>query len=520
MQRRNFLKNTAISSLGIQMSLGNIPVWAMAENRFSPLADEDDRVLVVVQMFGGNDALNTIIPADDDKYYAFRSSIGLKKADTFRLGNTRSYMNPALLTGVKQGLFGLYEEGKLAVIQGVGYPKPNLSHFRSTDIWLSATMPVNDSQILDSGWVGRMLKEKNTKITNDHPACMNIGNSTSLLFHSGTDDMAIAVENPTDFFERGKDILSGESVDSQATEYADEKNYLIDLSIKTNKFSSIVKTAFDTGKNSANFKESDKLSQQLKLVSRLISGGLKTKMYLVSIDGFDTHADQGSDYGKHKSLLSSVSEAISSFMEDLKLQNLSKNVIGMTVSEFGRRPEQNNSNGTDHGAAGVMFMFGDAVNGKVYGNPFSFDKLDSNKDFIHQFDYRQVYDELMIKWFNTGENTAQSILSGRFPLVEGGLLFGEKQKPLANEPTFNHESKLFPTPTSDGLVNIKFRLNKPSEVSVNEITSDGRSRQIMPFINLPAGEHDIPLLISVPKGIYFAQLIINGKAQNIKGMKI
>jgi uncharacterized protein (DUF1501 family) len=350
---------------------------------------------------------------------------------------------------------------------------------------------------------------------------MNIGTSTSLLFHSGVEDKAISVEDPNNFYESGKDILSGEEIEAENSEYIDEKNYFIDLGIKTNKYSAVVKKAFDSGKNSTNYTESEKLSQQLKLVAKLISGGLKTKMYLVSIDGFDTHAEQGGTYGKHASLLKSVSEAVSSFMYDLKTQNLSKNVIGMTVSEFGRRPEQNNSNGTDHGAAGVMFMFGDAVNGKVYGNPLSFKNLDANKDFVYQFDYRQVYDELMVKWLNTSGATAGSILAGRFPEIEKGLLFGAKQTAvLSNEPKIIFESAIYPNPTTDGQVNLKFILAKPSEVTANEVVADGRSRQLMPIINLPAGRHDIPLFIQSQKGIFFVQLIINGQMVSLKGVKV
>ncbi len=521
MQRRNFIRTSAVAGLGIKMQLGNMPVWAMAKNKYSSLAEEEDRVLVIVQMFGGNDALNTIIPADDSQYYRNRNTIAIPKSETFKLGNTNSYMNPALRKGVKDGLYGLFNEGNLAVIQGVGYPKPNLSHFRSTDIWLSGTMPVNDSQLLDSGWIGRVLDVNKSSALADHPPCMNIGTSTSLLFLSGVEDMAISVEDPNNFYESGKDILSGEEIEPENSEYIDEKNYFIELSIKTNKYSAVVKKAFDAGKNSTNYTESEKLSQQLKLVAKLISGGLKTKMYLVSIDGFDTHAEQGGTYGKHANLLKSVSEAVSSFMYDLKSQNLSKNVIGMTVSEFGRRPEQNNSNGTDHGAAGVMFMFGDAVNGKVYGNPLSFKNLDTNKDFIYQFDYRQVYDELMVKWLNTSGTTAGSILAGRFPEIEKGLLFGEKQSTvLANEPKIVFESAIYPNPTTDGQVNLKFTLTKPSEVTANEVIADGRGRQLMPIINLPAGKHDIPLFIQSPKGVFFVKLIINGQMVSLKGVKV
>ena len=142
MQRRTLLQ---YAGLAAGFTLGKIPVWASAKNQFSALAEENDNILVIVQMFGGNDGLNTVIPADDDRYYSkYRPKLNIPKNTLLKLKDG-TYMNPALKTGLNNGLYGLFGEGKLAVIQGIGYPNNSLSHFRSTDIWLSATMPINDS---------------------------------------------------------------------------------------------------------------------------------------------------------------------------------------------------------------------------------------------------------------------------------------------------------------------------------------------------------------------------------------
>ncbi len=519
MQRRNFLKTSTLAGLGTQMTLGGMPVWANSEMPFGGLAEEDDRILVIVQMFGGNDALNTVIPADDDKYYStFRKTLNIPRANTFRLGDSKSYLHPSLASGTNGGLNKLFKDGKLAVIQGVGYPKPNLSHFRSTDIWLSATMPVNDSQLLDSGWLGRMVKMDIGNTVPDYPPAMTIGRSTSLLFSAGSSDMAIAVENPKDFYDSAKGILSGDIMVENAVDYDFEKNFLIELADKTSKYSTLVNHHFGQGTNQTDYTESDKLQQQLKLVARLISGGLKTKMYLVSIDGFDTHADQGMMDGKHAYLLKSVSEGIANFMEDLRKQNLGKKVIGMTVSEFGRRPEQNESNGTDHGAAGVMFMFGDNVAGGLYGKAFDFSNLDKNRDFIYQYDYRSVYDEVIRKWYGKSEAVTQTLLNGRFPEIEKGLLF--RQRILNNEPQkAKIEVSIGPNPAIGGICELKFELKAPSLLTASQADMFGRTVPIIPGVPLPAGKHKIPLRISGPSGNYIINLQTKEFSQSLKVIK-
>jgi uncharacterized protein (DUF1501 family) len=515
MQRRKLLQ---YAGLATGLSLGRIPVWASAKNQFSALAEENDNILVVIQMLGGNDGLNTIIPADDDRYYSkYRPKLGIPKTKLLKLRDG-TYMNPVLQSGLNNGLYGLFNEGKLAVIQGIGYPNNSLSHFRSTDIWLSATMPVNDAQHLETGWLGRFSEKLNGDTLPLHPTCMNIGNATSLLFQGTKGDLSIAVENPNDFYERGKDILSGDTMLSDNSAFAAERNFLLDLSVQSNKYSAVIKKAFDAGKNTANY-EADALSKELQLVARLISGGLKTKVYLVSIDGFDTHANQGADDGKHASLLKQISNSVAAFMADLKSQKISEKVVGMTVSEFGRRPEENASLGSDHGAASVMFMFGDAVNGKIYGQNLSFDKLDSNKDFLYQFDYRRVYDELMVKWFKTETAVAKEILGNRFDVIENGI-FSNRQV-LSNEPQSSlNQSIAYPNPTADGFFNLQINLTKPSEITIQVTDIQGLIIvQNLPN-RLPAGVHHLPMHTGENKGLYLVDIQTNEKREVLKVMKI
>ncbi|MGL4629734.1 MAG: DUF1501 domain-containing protein, partial [Leadbetterella sp.] len=247
-------------------------------------------------------------------------------------------------------------------------------------------------------------------------------------------------------------------------------NFFMDVSIQSNKYSKVIKSAFDAGKNASEYASKDKLADEMKLVAKLISGGLKTKMYLVSLDGFDTHANQGSSQGKHAELLASVSKAVGSFMADMKAQNLSKNIIGLTVTEFGRRPEENASFGTDHGAAGTLFMFGDKVNGKAFGKAPNFNALNTNKDLVYQYDYRSVYDEILSQWFGVSDADVKNILKSRFAKIEEGLLAQKKILSTPNELA----TKIYPNPSLDGKVSIEFNLKQAETVTISIFDLGGR----------------------------------------------
>jgi uncharacterized protein (DUF1501 family) len=498
MQRRNFLK---YAGLGAGFSLGKIPVYASSAMDLSTVPD--DTVLVVIQMFGGNDALNTVIPADNDLYYnKYRKTLHIPKTKAIKLGNTNTYLHPALARGEKQGFKGLWDSGKLAIIQGVGYPNPNLSHFRSTDIWLSGQNPVSDAQRLESGWLARYFDGGGKVADTSHPACINIGNSSSLLFQAENQNIGLSLNDPKAFYESGRDILSGEPMATDGSDYSGERNFLLNLASKSNIYSTVVKRAFDNGVNYGTYPDDtkNKLSGELKLISRLIGGGLKTKVYLASIDGFDTHAYQGTTDGKHNSLLGQISEAVDSFMTDLKLQNISKKVVGMTVSEFGRRPNQNESYGCDHGAAGAMFVFGDAVNGNIYGNNFGFDKLDKNQDFIHTIDYRSVYDEILSKWFGSDNSTVNGILGKRYDQVGKGLFSKASYVVLGNEPTF--KTSIGPNPTVNGWVELTVKTTANEKLTINQTDISGRTVELLPGLTLPAGVHKIPVQLMGQKGMY------------------
>ena len=347
MKRRTFLKTSAAAAAGTQL-LGGVPMRAFnAPELMDTLDGDDDKVLIVVQMFGGNDGLNTIIPADDDEYYNIRPTIGVPK-EMAANALSRVYMHPSLDAPGTYNMKQMLEDGRLAVINGIGYENPNLSHFRSTDIWLSGFNPQQDGKRLIDGWLGRYWSEKIQGFPETlpaHPTAVQIGGTLSMLLQSPKGDVGIALTDPEKFFELGQGLSPDLDPMSEDTRYGREFNFIRLVAEQSDQYSSVVKDAFDAGTNTVTYDDKNGFHRQMQLVSRLISGGLKSKVFLVYLGGFDTHVQQQNDdlTGLHPYLLESLSSAVGLFQQDALQQGFADRVVGMTVSEFGRRPYENGS---------------------------------------------------------------------------------------------------------------------------------------------------------------------------------
>ncbi|MBS1536695.1 MAG: DUF1501 domain-containing protein [Bacteroidetes bacterium] len=415
MKRRSFLKKSATAGLALSALptlIGSVSVQALANapvlNVLQQLAGGDDRIMVLVQLQGGNDGLNTVIPIEDPLYFDARPSIQIAKSKALTLNNTTG-LHPAM-TGFKQ----LYDAGQLAVIQGVTYPNPDRSHFRGTDIWLTAT----DYNVFKStGWVGRYLESflpanYPASIPTD-PLAIQIGSSLSLTFQGTPGALGITFRDPDEFYKLvGKSTVIGGGSTSSGTPADNELEFIRTVQNAAEAYSQVIKKAGDSGNNSATYPNSD-LAEKLKVVARLISGGLKTKFYLVSIGGYDTHISQGNETGTHSALLSQLSGAITAFMDDIQKLGYADKVAGMTFSEFGRRVKENGSKGTDHGTAAPMFVFGaKALGGKIIGSNPQLDSanLDERGDIKMQHDYREVYASALAQWFGTPTNQVEEIM--------------------------------------------------------------------------------------------------------------
>ncbi len=495
MKRRRFLQLSGGIAAGAAAThwIGKIPLYASSPfHKLTRAALELDTTLVVIQLFGGNDGLNTVIPAEDPRYYELRPNLAVPKEEAVRFGSSDVFLHPALVNGVyKNGLYRLIDNGWLAVVQGIGYDHPNLSHFRSTDIWLSGINSSDPNVRLNSGWLGRFFTHIYPDfplLLPEHPLCIQIGGTPSLLFRSPKGDVAITLTDPETFLNSGNLSPDTEPLDDTSL-YAQEYNYILSVAQEANQYATVIQQAFDNGRNVVEYDGG--FPQQLRLVARLISGGLKTKVYLVYLSSFDTHVQQQDEpsSGAHPALLRALSTGISQFMDDLVQQGIADNVIGMTISEFGRRPYENNSRGTDHGAASVQFVFGTNVRGGVYGNNPDLEHLNENGDLVYQYDYRRVYAEILQTWFGGTPQDVEAVLQ-------------EQILPLSilNPPTsLRHDTTLSVVDTfsiqpqpSTGNFTIHLRLRHPASVELSLYSLLGKRLRTIFHGFLSAGIHRFP----------------------------
>ena len=346
MKRRSFIKTSSILSTPLVM--GGISVAPIVQNTLSSLLNQDsDRVLVLIQLNGGNDGLNTIIPIDQyDNLVAVRPQVVIPENRIISATDKVGF-HPNM-----SAMKTMYDEGLLSIIQSVGYPNQNRSHFRSTDIWHTGS---DADKFLNTGWLGRYLDAFNANYPADFPneTCpdpfaLTIGSSVSETCQGLAGNFSLALIDPENLSQLNTPINN----DLAEGCYSSKLSFLTKTIEQTNAYGSVIQKASDLGSNASTlYDERDSLAQKLKLVAKLIKGGLRTKIYVVSLGGFDTHAEQVVDgdttRGIHAELLKSLSDGIFAFQEDLKALGLLERVAGMTYSEFGRRIRSNFSNGTD-----------------------------------------------------------------------------------------------------------------------------------------------------------------------------
>ena len=409
MERRKFIKLSAAAS-----AIGLTPFQLQAALKsylpFEGCPDISNRKLVLINLAGANDGLNTIIPINQyDTYSNLRPTIKVPNSglnsyitlDATLPENQQIGLNPAL-TSFKT----IYDKSWLRIMQSVGYPSQNKSHFKSTDLYLTG----NDGNSLlngvDSGWMGRFMELYYANLVIEtFPLAVEIGSSkTSLGFH-GEDQHGLALnitgQDPAGFYTVLNGLGGVPPTNFPNSDYGKELEFIKNTDALSNQYAQSISSAFNAGQNDASYPDTD-ISNQLKTVARLISGDLQSKIYMVRLGGFDTHNAQvqasGSILGKHYDLLTQLSQAIESFMNDLKSQNIAEDVVGLTFSEFGRKAGENGSLGTDHGEIAPMFIFGEPVAGGVTGtNPNLTEATSSNNYQIQtvQYDYRQTFATLL-----------------------------------------------------------------------------------------------------------------------------
>lgn len=401
LSRRDFMKHASVySALGIvapQFLTHTVEAAAQSIQGF-----DSDRVLVVVQLGGGNDGLNTLVPHTDDNYYRARPNIGLKEKDLLKINDDLGFNKS--LVGMKE----LYDRGELGVIQGIGYPNPDRSHFRSMEIWHTAS----DSDEYESkGWIGRYFDHECSGTARPQVG-VAIGKERPQAFE-GDRGFGVAFEDPTKYGWRegdGRDTesnfkhLNSPEISAAQNENLDFLRHVTSNAILSSKE---VNEAADKAKRNMEPNRGRPVNQTLANVAALIKHDLATRIYYVSASGFDTHANQ---IGQHTNLLSGVGDSLLEFQNQLRRDGTADRVTTMVFSEFGRRVKENKSGGTDHGTAAPMFLMGSHVKGGLHGRTPSLTDLDEG-DLKYTTDFRGVYANVLEDWFKTN---SKDVLGKRF----------------------------------------------------------------------------------------------------------
>lgn len=377
MKRREFIKNTSLAS-----SLFMVPGFVKAFDEALSTKYGHKR-LVIIQLAGGNDGLNTIVPFRNDLYYKNRPNLAISKNEVLKL-NDELGLHQSL-----KPLKNIYDNGYLSIINNVGYPNPDRSHFRSTDIWQTAS---SSHEYLQSGWIGRYLDEHNKNSYN----AIEVNESLSLIM-KGENTNAIATTDAQRLFRTSQAPFFKQVLKNQSNEHLSEHNlgYLYKTLISAE---SSAKYIHETSKTYSTTQEypNTNFAKQLKTIGQFINSGLSTNVYFSSLGGFDTHAYQANT---QKRLLNQYAEAITALVNDLKSKDTFKDTLILTFSEFGRRVKQNAANGTDHGAANNVFVIGENLKKPgLYNRLASLEDLDKNGDLKFEIDFRSIYATVLKKW--------------------------------------------------------------------------------------------------------------------------
>ncbi len=527
MKRRDFFRRTVPYTL-LPSLMNGFSFRAFAG---SPLmqaltsATLNDHVLVLIQLNGGNDGLNTVIPIDQYVNLAVaRQNILIPDTSALSLnGYAATALHPSM-TGMQQ----LFNNGKVNIIQSVGYPSPNFSHFRSTDIWLTGS---DANQVLATGWGGRYLGYEYPNFptgypntTMPDPLSIQIGSTVSLALQGPNSSMGMAISDPTNFY----NLINGVQDPAPNTNAGKELTYIRQVAQLSNQYSTVITAAAaNITQQSSMYPTagSNSLADQLKIVARLIAGGLKTKIYMVNLGGFDTHSSQvvsGSpETGTHAVLLGKLSEAITAFMDDVSFLNIEDRVLGMTFSEFGRRIKSNSSDGTDHGAAAPLFVFGKDVQSGIIGSNPVIDPVVANSDNLPmQYDFRSVYASVLQDWFCVPNGDLSSILLQNFqtlPIVQNSACSPTNLHDLNANAGINLISN-YPNPFTTSTY-ITFT-TAGGHALVQVFDNEGRILKTLADGEYPTGTHKVWFENeNFAPGLYYARLQ-NGSIQQVRNMVI
>ena len=502
--RRDFLVRAGLGSaaLGLGTVVGSARAYAMGGG---PLlarlaATETDRVLVLVQLKGGNDGLNTVVPVENDLYYNARPGIGIAASAAIGLGNGFG-MHPALAP-----LSGMWSAGQMAVVHAVGYPDPSLSHFVGTDTWTTG-----GAQAPAGGWGGRALRTEHPDFETDLPAtppAVQIGSQNPLLFQSGDSDLSMKLPSAATI----EQIAAGgglyDPADVPDTPGGEELAYARAVANASNRYIGTVQTAAAAGTNTADY-PGGTFGNNLAAVARLVKGGLGSRIYVVQLGSFDTHSDQTA---RHQALLAQLGQAVAAFYADLGPD--ASRVLTMTFSEFGRRVAQNGSAGTDHGTAAPLFAFGPAVTGGFFGTAPDLADLDRTGNLRHSTDFRSAYADALGPWFGLDAATVSAVLGGDYAPV--GFAAGTPVSTTAPAARALRLGAPRPNPVRRR-ARVPYTLPAAGPVRLAAYDALGRLVAVLDEGERAVGEHTAAFdARGLPAGVYVLRLEAPGAAQSVR----
>ncbi len=454
MKRRDFIKSTvALSAIG-----SCLPTYLLGSNRrfnFRNSNINSDKIVVFVKMNGGNDGFNTLIPHQNYSYYDLRPTIAISAEESHPITDTLGF-HPALNNWQE-----LYNEQKMAIIQGVGYQNGNLSHFRSSDIWDTGS---NEDIELTTGWIGRLLETEYPDFPNnspEHPLAIQYNSANLLEFKTADSNTGLYIYDP----EIMESIITGNYIDDINQNIPDtfgggELAFIKELDYMAFNYCQILSDSAQNAPNTIFSYPTTNIGNQFKITSKLITGGLSTPFYRLYQNGYDTHIDQLS---RHEQLLSELSSALNVFINEMETLGLLDRILIITTSEFGRRVYENGSGGTDHGTSAPLFIFGSKINSGIYGIDPDFNQLDENDNPQVQFDYRQIYTSIITDWFGLNHSVANQIFSENFnkiSFVNTNMSSGNYIKP-------RHIAIQAPYPNPfNNSVTLDYKLFKDSSVKI------------------------------------------------------
>jgi len=433
MKRRNFLKYSGVTTIGSSLALNgrNLNSFCTPSMLNLLCCDEvKDRVLVLINLGGGNDGINNFIPLNQyDAYRNYRPTLGISEDKYIKLDDSlpdeqQIGLHPAFLKFKE-----MYDNGMSSVIRGVGYHNQTKSHFKGQDLWMNGGDGREENFNIPNGWMGRFLDHMYSgtagipSLLNPDPAGIEIGTDSPTLLYNIDPLRNAALRLGKNGSEENFTIINNLGLRSPFqipdTDYGNEIEYILSVQNNTSNYASRINDLFEKGSNEVDYPIFN-LAGQLKTVAKLISGGSKTKVFMVRISGFDTHDAQVDNndpaQGAHADLLQEVAESVHAFYQDLEAQGHSSKVVSCTFSEFGRKVFENGNRGTDHGTLGPMMIFGENIKGGVLGVNPNLDIQDDEGALGEekQYDYRQVFTTLLQDWLGAPDDAIEAAYFGEY----------------------------------------------------------------------------------------------------------